>query len=44
MLQIRFSILNTNTAVTIKTTNKPKAQSWWDKIKNKFSGAKKTGF
>ena len=34
----------TNTAVTLKTTNVPKAQGWWQKVKSAFSGAKKTGF
>ena len=33
-----------STSVTITTSNKPKAQSWWEKIKQAFTGAKKTGF
>ena len=39
-----WKLSNNNTSATITTTNKPKAQTWWDKIKQAFSGAKKTGF
>lgn len=34
----------TNPNVTIKTSDKPKGVSWWERIKKAFSGAKKTGF
>lgn len=32
------------TTINLKTTDKVKAESWWSKVKNYFSGAKKTGF
>lgn len=39
-----WKLSSNSTSVTIITTNKLKAQSWWRKINKAFPGASKTGF